>query len=101
MTFSNNKEIITTTTGEGLKATAQDTEGATLEEGKVDVKTKTGLRSIIKADYLFHANYDNWTFSVIAVRNEEIVAKGTFTSMYVEDIKKNVGTILKEMKIVN
>jgi hypothetical protein len=100
LTFNYSPQLVTSTSGEGKSATAQDYSGTTLAKEKVDIKTTTELQSLVKSNYLFHANHDNCTFSVILMKSQKIVAKGTFTSFYVDDIRSNVTVILKEMKIV-
>ncbi len=100
LTFENSKQFVTTTSGEGKSASAQYNSGATVSKGKVDLTTTAEFQSQVKSNYLFKANYEHWTFSVILMRNQEIVAKGTFTSLYVDDIKRNVNVILKELKII-
>lgn len=100
LTFNYSPQLVTSTSGEGKSATAQDYSGTTLAKEKVDIKTTTELQSLVKSNYLFHANYDNSTFSVILMKSQRIVAKGTFTALYPDYIRSNVAAILKEMKIV-
>ncbi len=101
LTFTNSKQFVTTTSGEGKGAVAQDNSGAAIAKGKVDITTTAEFQSQVKSDYLFQAIYDSGTFSVISMKNQEIVAKGTFTTLYADDIKSNVKVILKEMKIIH
>ena len=99
--FSNTKQLVTTTTGDEKDVSAHDNTGTKLHKGNIDIKSTTQLQSQVKADYLFQANYYPGTFSVISMKNLEIIAKGKFTSFsYEDDIKKNVKTILQEMGII-
>jgi len=99
--FNNNKQFVTSTSGEGKSATAQDNSGTSMAKAKVDITTTAEFQSLVKSNYLFQANYDHWTFSIISMKNQEIVAKGTFTSIRVDDIRSNINVILKEMKIIH
>jgi hypothetical protein len=101
LTLANSKQFVTTTSGEGKSAAAQDNSGVAIAKGKVDITTTAEFQRQVKSDYLFQANYDHWTFSVISMKNQEIVAKGTFTTLHADDIKSNVKIILKEMKIIH
>lgn len=101
LTFNNSMQFVTSTSGAGKSATAQDNSGTKLAKDKVDMTTTAEFQSLVKSNYLFQANYDHWTFSVISMKNQEIVAKGTFTSLSVDDIRSNVTVILKEMRIIH
>ena len=99
ISFGNKRQVITKTTGEGKSLSANNSTGSGISKDKIDVTTTTELQSQINADYLFKANYDHWKFSVILIKTQEIIAKGTFTSLYVNDIKNNIKLILEEMGI--
>ncbi|MGV8059008.1 MAG: hypothetical protein AB2L12_13450 [Smithellaceae bacterium] len=100
LTYTNSKQFVTTTSGEGKSASAQDNSGTALAKDKVDITTTSEFQSLVKSNYFIQADYDHWTFSIISMKNHEIVAKGTFTSLFVDDIRSNVKVILQEMKII-
>jgi hypothetical protein len=55
--------------------------------------------SMIKATYLIYANYDLYTFKIILVKTQEIVAIGTFTGN--SHIKENINIVLNEMGVID
>jgi len=100
LTYTNSRQFVTTTSGEGKSASAQDNSGIALAKDKVEVTTTSEFQSLVKSNYFIQADYDHWTFSIISMKNHEIVAKGTFTSLFVDDIKSNIKVVLREMKII-
>lgn len=101
LAFNNSKQLVSATSGEGKSSSAQDQDLTnSLSKAKVDVKTTIGQQSIINSDYLLQANYDSWAFSIISMKNQEIVANGIFTSLSTDDIRSNLGITLKEMQIM-
>lgn len=98
ISFNANPQLVTRTTGEGKIASAQDEIGNTRAKAKVDSTSTTEFQTQVKADFLFNANYDHWTFTVISMKDDQIVAKGKFTET--KNVKNNVKIILKQMGII-
>lgn len=97
--FKNVKTLVSQTKGEG-KAFTQNRAGDSLSNGNINITSTTEFQSNVKTDLLFLANYDYLKFSIILMDTQEIIAKGTFTAYYSDDIKKNVQIILQEMGII-
>lgn len=97
----NNSQVVSKTSGEIKRASSKSDSTSVSKEG-IDVESTIGINQIdTKATYLFKASYDTRAFKIISIKTEEIIASGTFTSLYSETIKDNINTILKEMGIVN
>lgn len=97
ISFDGHTQFITKTTGEGKSASAQTEIGDTLSKAKVDVTSTSEFQTPVRADYLLKAHYDHWTFTVISMRDQQIVAKGKFTET--KNVKNNIKTLLRQMGI--
>jgi hypothetical protein len=89
------KKLVTETDAESKAASAQIDQNNGASKNKVNIISKTELRNETKADYILHADYDLYSFDIIEVESQEIIAKGVFSN----NIKRNIGVIIKKMGI--